>query len=148
MQPYDGDDTYASLYAYMRDAEKILAKRGNAWTLKKDAITQELIRQHGKEAFMDLKRRNHNLQLENFVTGADNHRLLDIVDDHIVPRTAIVYLTPQSQIGRAPFYSSEKRLGDWHIKTLWFNLSVLLLMAIAATILLLTDYPGRLMRKE
>ena len=148
MEPYNGDDTYASLHAYMKEAERILSKRGNKWTLERDALTRSCILKRGKEALMELKRNNHNLQLENFVTGADNHRMLDVVEDHIVPRTGTIYLTPRSRIGRAPFYSSEKHLGNCHIKTLWFNLAVLLLMAILATILLLTDYPGRLMRKE
>jgi hypothetical protein len=148
MEPYSGDDSYPALYAYLKEAEKILSKRGNALTLQKDALTRNIILKLGKEEFLELKKNNHNLQLENFVTGADNHRTLDIVDDHIVPRTGFIYLTPQSRIGRAPFYCSEKCLGSWHIKTLWFNLSVLLFMAVLATILLLTDYPGRLMRKE
>jgi hypothetical protein len=74
--------------------------------------------------------------------------MLDVIDDYIVPRSGLIFLTPQSHAGRAPFYSSEKILGSWHVKTLWFNLSVLLLMSIIAIILLLTDCPGRYVRKE
>jgi hypothetical protein len=49
-----------------------------------------------------------------------------------------VFLTPQSHIGRAPFYSSEKILGTWHVKTLWFNICVLLLMSIIVITLLIS----------
>ena len=45
-------------------------------------------------------------------------------------------------------YSSEKIIGDWHIKTIWFNLSILLLMSIIVTWMLLTDCPGRFVRKD
>ena len=146
--PYAGDGSYQSLYDYMKEAEKILAKRGNDLTLKKDAMVSSTVKQQGKDAFLALKKDNFNIKLEEFVTGADQLRMIDIVDDHLVPRSGIIYLTPHNKCGRAPFYSSEKILGSWHIKALWFNLGVILLMSIIAIILLLTDCPGRYMRKE
>jgi hypothetical protein len=132
----------------MKEAEKILAKRGNQATFKKDALVSSFIRQHGKEALLDLKRHHYNIKLEDCVMGADQQRLIDIVDDHIVPRAGIIYLTPQSQCGRAPFYSHEKVIGSWHIKTLWFNMSIIALMCFIAICLLLADCPGRFLRKE
>ena len=96
---------------------------------------------------LDLKRSNYNLKLEDCVIGADQQRMLDVIDNSIVPRTGIIFLTPQSRIGRAPFYSSEKIIGSWHIKTLWFNITIMLLMSIIVTLLLLTDCPGKYVRK-
>ena len=148
MAPYTGDGSYQSLYDYMKEAEKILAKRGNDYTLKKDAMIASTIKKQGKEAFLEVKKNNFNIKLEEFVTGADQPRMVEVVDDYLVPRSGIIYLTPHNKLGRAPFYSSEKILGSWHIKTLWFNLGVILLMSIIAIILLLTDYPGKYMRKE
>ena len=136
MKPYQGDDSYESLNIYLKQAEDILAKRGNQFTLKGDALVSNYIRQNGKDAFLQLKRDNYNTKLEDCVIGADQRRMLDVVDNYIVPRMYSIYLTPQSQIGRAPFYSSEKILGTWHIKTLWFNMGVLLLMCIVMVILL------------
>ena len=147
MKPYQGDESYQSLKDYLKEAETWLSKRGNQLTLKADAMASNYIRQNGKEALLQLKRDNYNTKLEDCVIGADQRRILDVVDNHIVPRMYLVYLTPQSKIGRAPFYSSEKIIGSWHIKTLWFNLSVLLLMSIIMMILLMTDYPGKLIRK-
>jgi hypothetical protein len=132
----------------MDEAEKILAKRGNSATLKADEMMAQMVRPNGKEAVLQVKRENHNLRLEDFVIGADKQRMLNVVDGHIVPCAGLIFLTPQSRCGRAPFYSSEKILGDWHIKTLWFNLSVLLLMSIIVGILLFTDCPGRYIRKN
>ena len=148
MEPYVGDSTYQSLYNYMKEAEKILAKRGNDYTMKKDGMIAAIIKEQGKDAFLDMKRNNFNIKLEEFVTGADQLRMVDIVDDYLVPRSGIIYLTPHNKLGRAPFYSSEKILGSWHVKTLWFNLGVILLMSVIAIILLLTDCPGKYMRKE
>ena len=147
MKPYQGDYSYTSLYNYLKEAEDILAQRGNTATLKADAIMSRMLREMGKENVLQLKRNNYNIKLEDCVIGADQQRMLDVIDGHIVPRTGIIYLTPHSQCGRAPFYSSEKVVGSWHIKTLWFNISVLLLMCVILTIFLLTDCPGRLIRK-
>ena len=148
MEPYTGDGSYQSLYDYMKKAEKILAKRGNDFTFQKDAMISRIIKKEGKEPFLELKKNHFNIKLEEFVTGADQHQMVDVVDDHLVPRSGIIYLTPHNKLGRAPFYSSEKILGSWHIKTLWFNLGVILLMSIITIILLLTDYPGKYLRKE
>jgi energy-coupling factor transporter ATP-binding protein EcfA2 len=148
MEPYVGDSSYQSLYNYMKEAEKILAKRGNDYTMKKDGMIAAIIKEQGNDAFLDVKRDNFNIKLEEFVTGADQLRMVDIVDDYLVPRSGIIYLTPHNKLGRAPFYSSEKILGSWHVKTLWFNLGVILLMSVIAIILLLTDCPGKYMRKE
>ena len=148
MKPYEGDDTYAPLYQFMKEAEKILAERGNKATMKKDAMVASYIRENGKEAMLDLKRSNYNIKLEDCVVGADQPRMIDVVGDYIVPRAGIIYLTPQSRIGRAPFYSSEKILGSYHIKTLTFNMGVIALMCIIAICLLLADCPGRFLRKE
>ena len=147
MQPYSGDWSYTSLNSYMKEAEQILAKRSNAVSLKSDARVAAFIRQYGKDALLELKRDNYNLKLEDCVIGADQQRMLDVVDNYIVPRTGLIFLTPQSHIGRAPFYSSEKILGSLHVKTLWFNMAVLLLMSIIVACLLLTDRPGRWLRK-
>ena len=148
MQPYQGDYSYESLKTYMKEAERILSKRSNEISLKINAQVSAFIHKNGKEALLELKRNHFNTKLEDCVIGADQQRMIDVVEDRIVPRTGLIFLTPQSRVGRAPFYSSEKIIGPWHIKTLWFNISVLLLMSIIMTILLLTDCPGRWIRKS
>ena len=147
MKPYGGDKSYPSLSSYMKEAESLLAKRGNDATMKVDAMKSKLIRQNGKEALLQLKRDNYNTKLEDCVIGADQQRMLDVIDYHIVPRTGLIFLTPLSRCGRAPFYSSEKIVGEWHIKTLWFNIGVMMLMCIIVALLLFNDCPGRYIRK-
>jgi hypothetical protein len=148
MQPYQGDYSYSSLKQYMKEAETILSTRGNKATLKVDALMASMLRKYGKEEILKLKKDNYNIQLEDFVIGAAEKRMLDVVDDVIVPRSGLVFLTPQSKVGRAPFYSSEKILGSWHIKTLWFNMAVMLLMCLVIAGFLFADYPGKLLRKS
>lgn len=140
LEPYEGNHDYQSLHQYMDNAEKILTKRGNTATLKRDRQMSEFIKQKGKDNMIQLKRDNYNLKLEEFVVGADQGRMLDVIDGYVVPRTGLIFLTPKSHIGRAPFYSSEKIIGQWHFKTLWFNLAVMLLMSMIVTLLLITKF--------
>ena len=148
MDAYSGDFSYNSLKDYLGKSEEILSKKSNQATLAADAKMASIIRELGKDAMLDLKRNNYNIRLEEFVVGADNARMLDIVDNVIVPRTSIIFLTPQSHIGSAPFYSSEKIVGPWHVKTLWFNMCVMLLMCIFVALFLFADWPGKLIRKS
>ena len=148
MDAYEGDWSYTSLYDYMKVAENLLTERSNRITLLADKQTARFVKENGKDVLLQLKRDNYNLQLEDCVIGMENQRMLDVIDNHIVARTGLVFLTPLSHNGRAPFYSSEKIIGDWHIKTIWFNLSILLLMSIIVTWMLLTDCPGRFVRKD
>ena len=148
MQPFQGKYEYDDLTKYLKEAEQILAKRSNQITLKDDARRADYIRKNGKEQLLDLKQNNYNLKLEDCVIGADQQKMLNVIDDYIVPRSYLIFLTPQSRMGRAPFYSSEKVIGSWHIKTLWFNIAVMLLMGIIVTLLLLTDCPGKYIRKS
>ena len=147
MNAYQGDYSYESLRQYMKEAEQILSKRSNETTLKADKLMSEMVREQGKETVIELKRDHYNLNLEDCVIGANQKRMLDVIDNHIVARTGIIYLTPKSKVGRAPFYSSEKILGSWHIKTLWFNLGIMLLMSIVVAIFLFLDWPGKVLRK-
>jgi ABC-type multidrug transport system ATPase subunit len=148
MDAYSGDFSYNSLKDYLSKSEEILSKRSNKATLAADAKMASMIREQGKDAMLDLKRNNYNIRLEEFVIGADNARMLDVVNHVIVPRTSIIFLTPQSRIGRAPFYSSEKIVGSWHIKTLWFNMCVMLFMCVIVALFLFADWPGKLIRKS
>jgi len=148
MKAYAGDKSTESLTLYMKEAEEILKQRGNKASMKEDAMKSAFIREHGKEELLKLKRENYNLKLEDCVIGANQRRMLDVIDGYIVPRTGTIFLTPQSKCGNAPFYSSEKIIGTWHVKTLWYNMAVMLLMCIIVGILLFCDWPGRLLRKD
>ena len=147
IQPYQGAYDYQSLYDYMQEAEKYLVKRSNKLALQRDAIMSQLLRTIGKDGVLQLKRDNYNLKLEDCVVGADQHSMVDVIEDCIVPRTGLIFLTPFSTCGNAPFYSSQKVVGSWHFKTLWFNISIMLLMSLLCIILLLSDCPGRYVRK-
>jgi len=148
LEPYSGDDSYSALMAYIEEARAVLRKRGNATTLAMDRQINSFIKEHGKDEMVNLKRDNYNLQLENLVLNRDTKHLCIVRGNHIVPRSGYIFLTPRSKIGRAPFYSGVKVMGQYEIDTLWFDLTVLLLMCILVGACLFTDFPGKLVRTE
>ena len=143
IEPYEGDYSYESVSSYLEQAKGILSNVCNTFTLSKDNQLNEMIREYGKEEMLNLKRTNCNIRLEEFVTGGDSEEDILVVDDCIVPQVGRIYLNPKSTNGRAPFYSSVKRLGSKEIPTLWFNMGVLLLMCVILTVILLMDIPEK-----
>ena len=148
IEPYRGNDTYEEIHAYLKRAEDSLFVLGNRATLQADRILNQKIRSTTRDEQERLKKRNTNSQLTNMVTGAGSGSLVKVVNNSIVPLCGFVYLTPLTHCGNAPFYSSEKLVGKYHIKTLWFNTCILYIMCIVMTIMLMTDIPGRFISKE
>lgn len=148
MKLYAGNYDYATLRQYTDVADSILAERGNKATLDEDRIITKRLQTLGKDEVKQIKRDRYNLQLENFVVNAETQHTHDIVDGYIVPRMGYVYLTPKSNWGSAPFYSSSKIVAGKQMPTLWFNMMVLILYSCLLMALLYSDCPGRYMRKE
>lgn len=148
MKPYDGNYSYASLRKYTDEAEDLLIKRANKYVLAEDAIIASKVKSLGKDTYLDIKRRNHNLKLSDIVVHTDSKHTHDVVDGYIVARAGYIYLTPRNGYGSAPFYSSSKFIGAASIPTVWFNMAVLLLMSFIVSIMLYLDYPAKWMRKE
>lgn len=140
---YTGDYGYESLTAYLSEAKTALEKRANRLTLDKDRILNALIKEKGSREIVRLKRNSYNLQLENVLTGASAERAVEVVGGHLIPRVGYVFLTPQSNNGRAPFYSSSKKIAGKYIPTLWFNVGILIFMSFLLTFALLLNIPEK-----
>lgn len=141
LKPYSGKYDYASLHEYLNNCEKVMMQRGNIATLNADRQRSKWVEQVGRDSMQHIKRHHSNLQLETQLAGHDAKELCRVVDGHIVPSAGFVYITPRSTNGGAPFYSSIKRIGSLNIPTLWFNISVLLIMCIL-TIICLSPKPS------
>lgn len=148
MEPYVGEEDYTSLRKYLDAAGIVLKRQGNKTTLELDRAMGDLIKSKGKDEMMRLKRDNYNIQLENLVVNRDSEKLYVVRGTGILPRTGYAFLTPASRNGRAPFYSGVKVLGDTEIRTLWYDVCVLLLMCVLVGICLFSDFPGRFVRQE
>lgn len=147
MDAYQGKYDYRSLRKFTDAAEEIIKERSNKASLAENNVITRKVAELGIDAIKQLKKEHYNLQLENLCINADTKHTHDIVDGYIVPRAGYIYLTPQSKIGGAPFYSSVKMVGSIVVPTLRFNTFVLLLMCLILSTLLYLDCPGRYLRK-
>ena len=148
VEPYSGDDSYGSLRAHLLKLEDVVKKHSNRWTLLEDRIVNDRLKEMGREALRLLKRDHHNTALQDFVTGADQKELSHVIDGHIVARAGAVWLMPKSPWGRAPFYSSEKRLGGLTVSTLVFNMGMLCLFSCLGIVLLLLNIPDKIRKNK
>ena len=131
---YDGNAAEA-----VKAANAAFASVCNSATLEKDRLVRDAVAERGMEAMVSRKRDNYNIRLEELLTGASEPEPYVVVGGSLVPKTGIVFLTPVSKNGRAPFYSSFKVLGGARVPTLLYNLCILILMGIVLTILLLVN---------
>ncbi len=148
VEPYSGDDSYGSLRAHLLKLEDVVKKHSNRWTLLEDRIVNDRLKEMGREALRLLKRDHHNTALQDFVTGADQKELSHVIDGHIVARAGAVWLMPKSPWGRAPFYSSEKRLGGLTVSTLVYNMGMLCLFSCLGIVLLLLNIPDKIRKNK
>ena len=148
MPAYEGEYDYESLKQYLKQADRILMKEGNRATLAVDRVVCERIRQMGSEEYTELRKAHHNDKLESILTNATAPEPHRIVDGHIVPMMGQIFMEPVTHDGQAPFYTARKQVGTWQVDTLWYNLLMLLVMAVACALMLYTDWPGRLLRKD
>ena len=148
IEPFRGKDTYEEINSYLKRAEEALFDLGNKATLQADRMLNRMIRSTTRDEQQAIRKANTNDQLTNMVTGAGSGSLVKVVDNHIVPQCGFVFLTPLTHWGNAPFYSSEKIVGKYHIPTLWFNICILYIMCLVLTVMLMADVPGRYVRKE
>ncbi len=141
--------TYTSLDKYFNQAKDILSNRGNNAILKADLIINRKLEElGGNKELIAFKKDNVNNKLSSLVLNENAAKTHDVIDDHIVPRIGFVYVEPRSHNGRAPFYSGVKIIGDWRVKTLWYNIGVLGIMSILVALALFYDIPGRYLRKQ
>lgn len=150
VEPYQGAvSDYASLKQYLHTCDSLLTRVGNEITLEADRqlrMRREAI--GGRDVFLQLKADYQNTKLEEVVRNIGVKKAIEVVDGHLVPRTAYIYLTPRSRNGGAPFYSPVKLIGTREIPTLWFNLLVQALMALVVAVLLCTNIYNKVVRRK
>lgn len=145
-KPFVGNvSDYAHVKQYLHECDSMLTRVGNEITLEADRFLRKRRDEvGGRDAFLQMKSQYFNTKLEEVVRNIGSKHMIEVVDGHLVPRVAYVYLTPRSINGNAPFYSPVKCLGNYEITTLWFNLLIQALMALAMALLLYSNIFNRI----
>ena len=143
IEPYEGND-------YKQFADQLdtaLKEREDNFTALLDKRNRDFIAQHGAEWLNALKREHHNLALEELVLNSGESHFVKHAHHRIYPKIGQIYFTPDSDWGRAPFYSQRKKWAGYEISTFSFNLFVLGFFAILVIISIFARFPGKYINK-
>ncbi|MGM9759754.1 MAG: ATP-binding cassette domain-containing protein [Parabacteroides sp.] len=127
--------------------EQALHERADNFAALLDKVQEKRIKEMGNDAFSQLRRDHHNRALEELVLNSGSACFYREADHRIYPKLGIVYLTPESNWGNAPFFSYEKRWAGQTVSTWHFNLFFLCFLALFVILFIFAEFPSRYFRK-
>jgi hypothetical protein len=125
--------TYLSIYFY---------NEYNRISEEKDALVLHLQDSLGTDGLEELRSSYYNAKLEETVRHMGHERPYRILNHEIIPQTDVIFMEPDSEYGRAGFFSSTKLINGQYTSTLWFNISIIWLLTFLFYLLLLFDVPN------
>lgn len=142
----DGKLDPDGLALLLRDWRTRLAGEANRLSYRKDEILQSMISQGmSPEELRNLKESYTNESISDLTLNSNELKKLIIRKNRIIRKDSPVFQEPSSSYGRAQFYAGEKRIGNYHIPTLWFNVAAIWLMTIILYLTLVFDLARKLM---
>lgn len=143
--PYSPAETYA---AYLDKAEEALRTRSDNFTALMNRQMEAIIAEQGSEWLNQQKKEHHNLALEELVINTSSSKLYRLANQRIYPKIGQIYLEPDNNWGRAPFYSHEKKLAGYTFSAFTFNLFMLVLFGLLVIISIFAEFPGRYIKRK
>ena len=142
--PYTSKESYES---YMDKVEKALHTRSDNFTALLEKKRKEVIQEHGSEWLNTLKKEHHNSAIEELVLNSTSAQFYKEAHNRIYPKIGQIYLEPDNNWGRAPFYSHEKKFAGYTFSTFTFNLLMLGIFALLVIISIFAEFPGKYLNK-
>lgn len=124
---------------YFGNLKKRYLRQKNKVHEQRESKYGELVSELGKEEIYELKLKNYNATLANLVLNRDQLEKIYETSQGLVQKKDPIFMTPNSNYGRAHFYAPFKIIGKFKINTLYFNIIVIWLMSIVFYILLYYD---------
>ncbi len=143
IQPYTGKN----YQTFAEQLDAALKEREDNFTALLEKRNKELITQYGSDWLNELKREHHNLAIEELVLNSEESHYIRRAHHRIYPKIGQIYFTPDSNWGRAPFYSQTKKWAGYKVSTFSFNLFVLGFFAILVIISIFAQFPCKFINK-
>ena len=105
---------------------------------KRDIIINNLKKQYGDEVFQKMKDDNYNNKVAEFVLNKTEFTYVSEGESELIRHYRPIFQVPDNHYGRAQFYSSEKIIGQWHMKTIWFNTAIIWIYTLILYIVLVS----------
>lgn len=123
---------------YLNDLNNKSVELVNTISYQKDSVTHELIDKLGSiEAYNEFKNRNANKSINELVLKRQTFNPFIKKDNMIIRKIEPIYHVPDSKVGRAHFFASQKRIGNSLIGTVTFNIAILWIMTTIFCIFLI-----------
>jgi ABC-type multidrug transport system ATPase subunit len=107
---------------------------------EKDAQLLSLRNKLGSnEELLGFKQKYHNTSLEDIVLNKRESQKIVRYKNRLIRKDEPVFKLPDMNFGRAHFFASEKKLLGFYIDTYWFNLGILVFIAMLFYGILLTE---------
>ena len=140
---FDSTDI-ASLKSYFDQVKKHQRKERNKYIRAIESHNKRLIEEKGgADQFTEFRNRYENEKLRDMLLNDKIVKQVAEENGHLVRKSHPIYVEPSSKFGRAQLYAPEKRIGNFSIDTMWFNL---LFIWFTTLILYLTLYYDLLRR--
>ena len=124
-------------YFYYNIKSKYIAIQNKA-RYDKDSILHVLQDKTSNEEVIELRLDNYNKKVADFTCNKLEFENIIETKKELVRRYNPIYQIPESNFGRAQFYSSEKIVFGNHIKTIWFNVGFIWLYSLLLYIILIS----------
>lgn len=123
---YPDEDDIVSTRVFLKQVALQAREARSEGSKAKARRRQELIDELGGVfAFGAFRDANENDQLSGILLNKNSVRKIEQKGEILVRNYNPAYLIPDSKIGRAHLYAPVKRLGNWEIDTLGFNVAVI-----------------------
>jgi len=125
---------------FLREQKKIFSGIAYDYNRERDKKVESLIKKLGsKDALIELQKNYHNENLTELVQNKDEINKIFVTKNVFVQKADPIYKYPKSKFGRAHLYEKEKKIGNFNIETLWFNVAAMWLMSIVLYLTLWHD---------
>ena len=123
--------TLDNIYSQLTATKISLSRVREKLVYRRDTVQSKLASVlGGSEYLVILKQVNHNDNLADLVLNRNElHKVIES-KYKLIRKMEPIYQIPSSKNGRAHFYSAVKVLGQNHIDTIWFNITVIWIMTI------------------
>jgi len=110
----------------------------------KDERYDQLVDSIGSDAVYHMRQQYTNNKLTEHLTNRMEVNKIIQVGNRLVQKWEPIYLMPDSEIGRAHFYSPYKRFNRQLYDTKWFNISIIWVFSFLMYVTLLLDVLRRI----
>jgi ABC-type multidrug transport system ATPase subunit len=134
--PEIADEITSGVFYFIKMHFNELAQEANDG---RDELYKRLTDSLGNEEVIKFRQNYCNDKIEEIVTNRNELRKIFEDEDQLIRKKDPIFMYPESNVGRAHFFSPVKIINERHIETIWFNLFIIWLTATVMYFTLLFD---------